>query len=254
MEAAKKEKPPQRIGWVIDHHTVEILRPKEIPGCCETSMQGGVFVDGKEILPPGLLRERVGFVYEQHHYQIMHNRHTFANAKGKKGGKFILLVDGWEADTRTPLNKFFLWMYTKVLIVAVIQLAISVPGVLAMFFDKEKKLPPIVSGIVSKILIVFLPLSLYYIFIGAIGVGKYFCRLRLDEKGEPWWEHEDYVDPTQADADDNGDDDDGGERGGGGGAAYGGEDDELLFADGGIITEAPRAYEDDDNSLDPSNM
>lgn len=48
----------------IDGHTVEILRPKEVPGCCETSMQGGVFVDGSEILPPGLLRERVGFVFE----------------------------------------------------------------------------------------------------------------------------------------------------------------------------------------------
>lgn len=77
-------------------------------------MQGGVFVDGKEILPPGLLRERVGFVYEDHHYQIMHNKHTFANTGGKKGGKFILLVDGWEADTRKPLNKFFLGMYAKV--------------------------------------------------------------------------------------------------------------------------------------------
>ena len=91
-------------------------------------MQGGVFVDGKEILPPGLLRERVGFVYEQHHYQIMHNRHTFANAKGKKGGKFILLVDGWEADTRTPLNKFFLWMYTKVRVLVVGVRCFSTPS------------------------------------------------------------------------------------------------------------------------------
>lgn len=127
------------------------------------------------------------------------------------------------------------------LIVALIQLAISVPGVLALFFNKKGKLPEIVTGIVSKILIVFLPLSLYYIFIGAIGVGKYFLRLRLDETGEPWWEHEDYVDPTQADEGEG----DGGEGGGGGNGVIM-QDDELLG--GGVITEAPRAYYDDDSA------
>ena len=39
----------------IGGHLVEVLRPKEPPGCCETSYQGGVFFDGKEVLPPGRL-------------------------------------------------------------------------------------------------------------------------------------------------------------------------------------------------------
>lgn len=168
------------------------------------------------------------------------NRHTFANAGGKKGGKFILLVDGWEADTRKPLNKFFLWMYTKVAIVALIQMVIAIPGVLALFFDKKHKLPDILSGIVSKILIVFLPLSIYYLFIGAIGTGKYFCRLRLDEKGEPWWEHEDYVDPTQGYQDEE----DGGEGGGGGGYDDEEEDDDMLYTDQ-IVNVAPSVYHEE---------
>jgi hypothetical protein len=74
----------------------------------QTSTHGGVFVNEKEILPPGYLRNRVGFIYEDHHYQIIHNKHTFAHKhRHAKGGKFILLCDGWEV--RNEISYFLPW-------------------------------------------------------------------------------------------------------------------------------------------------
>jgi hypothetical protein len=102
----------------------------------------------------------------------------------------------------------------------------------------------------SKICFVFLPLSLYYMFIGGIGVGKYALRRRLDTEGEPWWEHADFVPPgkevgvgrwgesifVKEGADGGG--------GGGGGSGGGGydlsddddDDDDDPVVGGGLIT------------------
>lgn len=35
-----------------------------------------------QVLPPGRLGARVGFIIDKHHYQFRHNAHAFANPRG----------------------------------------------------------------------------------------------------------------------------------------------------------------------------
>eukprot|EP00039_Didymoeca_costata_P011189 m.156053 g.156053 ORF g.156053 m.156053 type:complete len:232 (-) comp15093_c0_seq10:1187-1882(-) len=194
IKEKKKEEPPKRFTWKLDGHLIEILKPKEAPGLCETSMHGGVFVDGNEVVRPGLLRNRVGFIFEGHHIQLLHNGFNFANPRGRKGGKFILCCDGWEVDTRTPINLFFLRMYRRVFLVGLLQFAISLVGILSLFLAHNKAL----NSFVVRLLLVFLPLGLYYMYYGVTRLTKYALRLRTDAVGDPWWEPESDMEQDEA--------------------------------------------------------
>lgn len=210
-------------------------KPENEVNCFETTEHKGVFFDGKEVLKPGRMGSRVGFIMNDVHYQVQaappcHSVYKcawvglgppswqlggavdshvadvdafpqviswgfrFTGVKESKGGKFLLLVDGWETQSRRPINQFFRSLYmkvnpscasgnllctlqvtrraplsvAKVLLQGVMLLALSMVGVAAIIFAHNK----IVSSWVARIFLVLLPLGAYYLYVGVIGVLK----------------------------------------------------------------------------------
>eukprot|EP00037_Helgoeca_nana_P011778 m.105745 g.105745 ORF g.105745 m.105745 type:complete len:254 (+) comp21048_c0_seq1:279-1040(+) len=180
----KKATEVKKILWTVDGHEIEVLeKPENEINCFSTTEHTGVFFDGKEVLGPGRMGSRVGFIMNNVHYQVISWGFRFTGVKESKGGKFLLLVDGWEMESRTPINRFFRSLYIKVLTQGAMLLALSMVGVLAILFAHNK----IVSSWVARIFLILLPLGLYYVYVGLIGVLKYHSRVFLDEQGDPWW-------------------------------------------------------------------
>eukprot|EP00035_Acanthoeca_spectabilis_P024358 m.453462 g.453462 ORF g.453462 m.453462 type:complete len:249 (+) comp20504_c0_seq1:228-974(+) len=213
----KKANEVKKILWKVGGHTIEVLeKPENEVNCFETTEHKGVFFDGKEVLKPGRMGSRVGFIMNDVHYQVISWGFRFTGVKESKGGKFLLLVDGWETQSRRPINQFFRSLYMKVLLQGVMLLALSMVGVAAIIFAHNK----IVSSWVARIFLVLLPLGAYYLYVGVIGVLKYHTRLFLDETGEPWF-------PPCVDDD--------GEDGGEGGAIV--NDETVLPVDGLLLDD-----------------
>ena len=94
--------------------------------------------------------------------------YRFTGVKESKGGKFLLIVDGWEVESRTPVNKFFRTLYSKVLFQGVALMVLSMVGVAAIVFAHNR----IISSWVARVFLVLLPLGFYYLYVGLVGVAK----------------------------------------------------------------------------------
>ena len=70
--------------------------------------------------------------------------------------------------------------------------ALSFVGVAAVIFSQNK----IVSSWVARIFLILLPMSIYYLYVGTVGVINYHTRMFLDETEDPPW-------PPVTDGDEN---------------------------------------------------
>lgn len=238
IEANKKAKEVLRLKWNIDGKVVEIMQPQEPPGCFETTKHEGVFYDGREVIKgagvagrsagfpgpaagaraPGAggaaggnaaaaagdqnkgayLGSRAGWVQDGHHYQIIHWIFQFLHPEqARRTGKFILIVDGWEAETGIPVNKYFHKMYYRVFLGGFAMTVLSTVGIVAMVTSSNA----IVNGLISRLFLVFIPMALWFLYSGLVGLIKFQLRLKLDEPGPPWWDVDSVFDKEDADTD-----------------------------------------------------
>lgn len=234
IEANKKAKEVLRLKWNIDGKVVEIMQPQEPPGCFETTKHEGVFFDGHEVIKgagagattgrpaggfPGpaattidradvnvvgdqnkgaYLGNRAGWVRDGHHYQIIHWIFQFLHPQQvRRTGKFILIVDGWEAETGIPVNTYFHKMYLRVFLGGFAMTVLSTIGIVAMVTSSNA----IVNGLISRLFLVFIPIALWFLYSGLVGLIKFQLRLKLDELDAPWWDLDDVLAKEDSPAD-----------------------------------------------------
>eukprot|EP00041_Stephanoeca_diplocostata_P008090 m.116178 g.116178 ORF g.116178 m.116178 type:complete len:291 (-) comp17168_c0_seq9:18-890(-) len=188
----QKLKEPKRNLWKVDGHTIEVLEPREAETCCSTTSHGGVYYDGVEKLGPGRMGRRFGFIIGETHYQVWNWEYKFTGVKETRGGKFLLFVDGWEAISQRPINHFMRNLYFRVMSIGFILLAVSCIGIAGAIESKNA----IISGWVGRTMFVFLPLGLYYMYVGFIGVVKHHLKMPIDVKALAWWPHVTDESPT----------------------------------------------------------
>ena len=90
-----------------------------------------------------------------------------------------------QVETRIPCNRFLRLLYIKVLVVGILLLLTGIGGELILVALDGKG--GFVPGLILKMLIVFIPVGLYYIWVGTVGAIKHHIRMEDDETGEPWW-------------------------------------------------------------------